>query len=125
LSRSAFTVAPSWVSTFFTPIFNYISLNILNILLKSFCLPLSLAVHFGISVYILLCCAFLCTGHTATFQFHHSFLFSILYSRYRISFLFCSDIFLTTVSIIALTEISHQLAADIIQSLIIYYSISD
>ena len=41
LSKSAFTNTPLYISTFFTPTFNYTSLSILNILLISLCSSLS------------------------------------------------------------------------------------
>jgi len=64
LFKSAFTVIPSWVSIFFTPIFNYTSLNILNVLLNSLCLPFSFAVLFRGSLFMLSSCVFPCAEHT-------------------------------------------------------------
>ena len=58
LSKSAFTVTPLCVSNFFTPIFNYTSLNILKVLLTSLWLPLSFAMPFDSPGHVLLCYAF-------------------------------------------------------------------
>jgi len=63
LSKSTFTIIPSWMFTFSIPIFNYTSFNILNILLTSLCLPFSFAVLFEGSLYMLSGCIFLCVGH--------------------------------------------------------------
>ena len=97
LSKSTFIVMPLCISIFSTPMFSYISLNILNILLKSLCLPPSLAAPFRTSVHIPLCCAFPFVEHTASLQFYHSLFLSILYSGHKILFLFCSNTFLTIV----------------------------
>ena len=91
LSKSAFTVIPSCISIFSTPMSSYTSLSILNILLTSLCLPLSFAIPFGASVCVLPCYTFLFIGHAAFLQFYHSLFLSTLYSRYRIFFLFYSD----------------------------------
>jgi len=91
LSKSAFTVIPSYISIFSTPISSYASLSILNILLTSLCLPLSFAIPFGASVCVLPCYTFLFIGHAAFLQFYYSLFLSTLYSRYRIFFLFYSD----------------------------------
>ena len=82
---------PLCVFTFSTPIFNYTSLNILNILLTFFWLIFSFAVLFGISVYVLLYCTFPSIGYTATSQFYCSFFFLVLHSRYRIFLFSCSN----------------------------------
>ena len=64
LSKSAFTVIPLWMSTFSTPIFNHTSLNILNVLLTSLCLPFSFTVLFGGSLLVLPSCVFPYTEYT-------------------------------------------------------------
>ena len=69
LSKSAFTITPSWVSTFSTPIFNHTSLNILNVLLTSLCSPPSLATPFGGLLYALPGCTFPCAGCTTLLSF--------------------------------------------------------
>ena len=92
LFKSALTVMPSCVFTFSTPIFNYTSLNILNILLMFFWLTFSFAVLLGISICVLLCCTFSSIGHTATLQFHYGFFFLVPYSGHKIFLLSCSNI---------------------------------
>jgi len=77
LSKSTFTIIPSYVFIFSTPIFNYTSLGILNIFLISLCLSSSFTVPFGTSVYVPLYCASPCLGYTAIFQFHYSCFFLI------------------------------------------------
>jgi len=59
LFKSAFTVTLLYVSTFSTPMFSYISLNILNVFLISLCLFSFFVVLFKISVCTLLCYAML------------------------------------------------------------------
>ena len=59
LFKSAFTVTLLCVSTFSTPMFSYISLNILNVFLISLCLFSFFVVLFKISVCTLLCYAML------------------------------------------------------------------
>ena len=81
LSKSAFTIMPSCVSTFSTPMFNHISLNILNVLLMSLCLSFSFVVPFGTSVCALSCCAFPSLESTAT-----SFLFFCFEHLYHLAF---------------------------------------
>ena len=93
LSKSAFTITPSYVSTFSTPMFSHTFLNILNILLTSLYLFSFFAMLLGTSVHIPLYCTFLSIGHAATSQFYHSFFFSILYSGHKISLLSCSNTF--------------------------------
>jgi len=101
LSKSALTVIPLYISTFLTPIFNYTSLNILNILLISLWLASSIAVLFGISVYMLPYCAFPSMGHTTTSQFHYGFFFPILHSRHRIFLLSYSNTFFPIMSFLS------------------------
>jgi len=91
LPKSTLTIMPLCVFTFSTPIFNYTSLNILNILLTFFWLIFSFAVLFGISVYVLLYCTFPSIEYTATSQFYCSFFFLVLHSRYRIFLFSCSN----------------------------------
>ena len=100
LSKSAFTVIPSCISTFSTLMFSHISLNILNILLKSLCSPLSLTAPFGLSICVLLCYTFASVGHAATLQFHYSLFLPILYSGHKIFLLSCSDTFLIITSLL-------------------------
>ena len=69
LSKSAFTVTPLWIFTFFTSIFNYTSLNILNVLLISLCLPFSFVVLFGGLLHMPPGCIFSCAGHTTLLSF--------------------------------------------------------
>ena len=88
---SAFTVTLSCVSTFFTAMFSYTFLNILNVLLTFLCLFFFFAVLFRVSVHTLLCYAFLSMEHTTIFQFHHSFFFPILYSGHKIFLFSCSN----------------------------------
>ena len=101
LSKSAFTVIPSYVSTFSTLMSSHISLSILNILLTSFCSFLSLAVPFGAFVYSLPCCAFPYIGHTTSPQFHHSLFLFTLHSGHKIFLLFYSGTFLTIASLLS------------------------
>jgi len=92
LFKSGFTVMPLYMSIFFILIFSYISLNILNALSISFCLPLSFAVPFRAFVCMSLYCTFLCLGYTTTFQFYYSCFFLVLYSGHQIFLLFSSNI---------------------------------
>jgi len=98
LSKSAFTVMSLCISIFSTSIFNYTSLGILNILLMSLCLFSFFTVLFRTPVYILICCASPCLGHTTTLQSHHSCFFPVPYSEHRILFLFSFDT-LATISL--------------------------
>ena len=93
LSKSALTIMHLCISTFSTPIFNYISLNILNILLTSLWPISSIAALLGISIHMPSCYTFPSMGHATTLQFHHSFFFPVLHSRHRISFLSCFNTF--------------------------------
>ena len=77
LSRSAFTIMPSYVSTFSIPISIYTSLSILNILLTSLAIP---------SAYALPCYTFSFVGH-AIFS---SFLFYFRHPHYSASSNFLS-----------------------------------
>jgi len=93
LFKSALTIMFPCVSIFSTPIFNHISLNILNVLL-TFLWPTSfIAVLLRISICILSCYNFLSMGCTTTLQSYHSFFFSVLYSGYKISLFFHSNTF--------------------------------
>ena len=85
LSKSTLTVISSCISVFSIPIFNYISLNILNVLLMSLWITFSFTALFGTPVYAPLCYTFPSIGYAATSQFHHSFFFPVLYSGHRIS----------------------------------------
>ena len=96
LSKSIFTVIPLCISTFSTPIFNYTSLSILNVLFIVSA-HLSLTVPFGASVHIPFCCAFLCSGYTTIFQFYYGRFFSVLHSKHQIFLLSSSDIFSPTI----------------------------
>jgi len=100
LSKSTFTVTPSCVSIFSTLMFSYTSFNILNILLKTLCSSLSLAIPFRLSVHMLLCCTFASVGHTITPQFYHSLFLPTLHSGHKISLLSCSNTFLIIVSLL-------------------------
>ena len=87
LSNSAFTITPSCVSTFSTPIFNHISLIILNVLFTSFFHYTSqrFTLH-TILLYFYLCQLYY---HAPTY---HSFFFPILHSGYRIPLFSSFDI---------------------------------
>ena len=69
LSKSAFTVMPSWVSSFSTLIFNHISLSILKVRLTSLCLLLSFAVPSRTPAHALLYYAFSLLGYAASASF--------------------------------------------------------
>ena len=97
VSKSTFTVIPSYMSTFSTPMFSYTSLNILNILLIFLCLFSFFAILFRVPVHIPLYCTFLSMGCTATLQFHYGFFFHILYSGHKIFLLSCSNTLLSIV----------------------------
>ena len=86
LFKSTFIIIPLCIFTFSTLISSHTSLNILNVLLTSLCLPPSLAVPFGVSVHVLPCCTFLSVGHTTSPQFHHSLFLPTLHSGYKILF---------------------------------------
>jgi len=92
LSKSTFTVIPSCIPIFSTPMFSYTSLNILNVLLVSLCLSSPFAVFFGISVHVLFYCAFSSIESATTFQFYYSFFLSVLHSGHKISLFSCSNI---------------------------------
>jgi len=92
LSKSALTIMSPYISTFFTPIFNHTSLNILNVLLIFFWLVFSFIILLGISVHALPCCAFFSIGYTTTPQFYYSFFFFVLHSKHRIFLFSCSNI---------------------------------
>ena len=82
LSKSAFTVTPSWVSSFSTLIFNHTSLSILKVHLTSLCLPPSFAVPSRTPACAPLYCAFpLLECATSTFFLfwypHHFYLSEI------------------------------------------------
>ena len=79
-----------YLSIFSTPIFNYISLSILNILFISLCSLFSLAVPFGPSIHTLPCCTFASINCTATSQFYYSLFLPILYPGHKIPLLSCS-----------------------------------
>ena len=98
LSKSALTVMPLCISTFSTLIFNYTSLNILNILLMSLWLTSSIAALLGISVHVPSCSTFPSIGCATTPQFHYGFFFSVLHSGHRIPLLFHSNTFPPIVS---------------------------
>ena len=89
-----------YISTFPTPIFNHISLNILNIFLMSLWLTSPFIMLFGISVHMPLYYTFSSIGHTTTPQFYHSFFFSILYSGHKIFLLFYSNTLSPIVSLL-------------------------
>ena len=93
LSKSALTVMPSCIFIFSTPIFNYTSFNILNILLISLWPISSVAVLLRTSVCILFCCIFFSMGYATTFQFYHGFFFPVLHSGHRIPFFSYSNTF--------------------------------
>ena len=95
LSRSTFIVMPLYISTFSIPIFNYTSLNILNILLIFLCLSSSFSVLFGASFLVPLCCTSPFLEYAATLQSHYSYFFPVPYSGHKIFFLSFSGIFLT------------------------------
>ena len=97
LSKSAFTVMSLCISTFSIPISSHTSLNILNVLLTSLCLSLSLAISFRVSIHILPYYAFPSVGHATSLQFYYSLFLSILHSGYKILLLSCFDISLTTI----------------------------
>ena len=88
---------PLYVSTFSTPMSNYTSFSILNILFTSLCSLLSLAIPFRPSVYMPPYYVFFSVGHTASLQFYHSFFLLTLYSGHRIFLLSYFDTFLTIV----------------------------
>ena len=73
LSKSAFTIMPLYIFTFSTSMFNYTSLNILNILLMSLCLSSSFAVPFGTSVHVLFYCTFPFLERTTTLSLFFCF----------------------------------------------------
>ena len=75
---------PSCISIFSTPIFNYTSLGILNILLIFFQLLPSFSVPSRDSACALLYCAFTSLGHATIPQFHHSFFFPVPHSGHKI-----------------------------------------
>ena len=97
LSKSTFTIIPLCISTFSTLIFNHTSLSILNVLFIFLYSPSSLTMPFGASVHVPLCCAFLCSECTATFQFHYGCFLSILYFEHQIFLLSSSNIFSSTI----------------------------
>ena len=83
LSKSAFTVTPSWMSSFSILIFNYTFLSILKVCLTFFCLPFSFAVPSRTPAHAPLCYAFPLLGCTASVFFlfwypHHFCLFEII-----------------------------------------------
>ena len=98
LSKSTFTVIPSCIPIFSTPMFSYTSLNILNVLLVSLCLSSPFAVFFGISVHVLFYCAFSSIESATTFQFYYSFFLSVLHSGHKISLFSCSNILFSIAS---------------------------
>ena len=81
--------------------FSHTFLNILNILLTSFCSSLSLAVSFRVFVCVLPYCAFPSMECTTSLQFHHSLFLSTLYSEHKILLFSCSNTFLTIASFLS------------------------
>ena len=69
LSKSTFTITPSWVSIFSIPIFNHTSLSISKVCLTSLCLPFSFAVPSRAPAHALLYCTFPLLGHTISVSF--------------------------------------------------------
>ena len=118
LSKSAFTIMPSCVSTFSTPMSSYTSLNILNILLTSLCSPPSLTAPFGVSVHVLPCCAFPSVGHAAYLQFHYSLFLPTLYSGHKILLLSCSNTFLVLIPFLQLHPSFYTLYTPLLSSLL-------
>ena len=83
LSKSVFTVMPSYISNFFTPILIHTSLSILKVLLTSLWLLPSLAALSDSLSCIPLCCAFPSVGHILFFfsffwHSHHLYLSLII-----------------------------------------------
>ena len=101
LSKSAFTVMPLCISTFSIPISSYTSLNILNILLTSLCLPLFLAMPFKVSVHAPPYYAFPSVGHATSPQFYYFLFLPILHFGHKILLLSCFDTFLTIIFLLS------------------------
>ena len=80
LSKSAFSITPSWVSNFSIPMFSYTSLSILKVRLTSLCLPSSFTALSGTFAHAPLCYTFLllgCATSTSSFFWHpHHFCLS-------------------------------------------------
>ena len=88
LSKSIFTIMLLCIFTFFTLMFSYTFLNILNILLMFFYLFFSCTILFGTPVCVPPCYAFPSIGYATTLQFHCGFFFPVLYSGHRILLFF-------------------------------------